>query len=431
LEFKTKCHPTAGPIPDLDQNSEPGMLSRKEENHLRSLACKLAEMASESNQREKRDLWYKHNKLEKTRPLSLVFPENSWFEIMNVDQLKVKDPFWRQWEWYFKHLIYRHYNIMDDFVIEPDLYVTPVFRTGDWGMTVEYAKHDARGSYSWDPPIKDERDIEKLKIPDIEIDKQATKQNLDVVNQMFGDILPVKIDWNVRTHENIIGEVTTFRGIQQVMMDMYDRPSWLHELLNFFTEAALAKIKYVEDNGFLSLNNRNHFVDSGGLGYSDELPAKGFDGKKVRLCDMWGHFAAQEMSGVSPAQHEEFALQYQLRVMERFGLNAYGCCEPYTNKFDMLKKIPRLRRVSVSPWCDVQVAAQKLEDKYIYSWKPNPAILLGNFDTEQIRKYVRNTLEIAEGCILEIILKDTITIDNDPERIKTWSTIVREEIERI
>ncbi len=431
MDFNLKLHPTAGYIPNLDKNSQPGAVSREEKEYLRDLACKLAEIASDNSQNKKRDLWYRHNSLEKTRPLSLVFPEDAWFEMIDVEQLKVKDLFWRQWEWYFKHLIYRYENIMDDFVFEPELYVTSVVKIGDWGLKVQYTKHDTRGSYSWEPPIKNERDIEKLKIPGIEIDEKATKKIYEAVYQMFGDILPVKIDCGVRLHANLIGEVTNLRGIQQVMMDMYDRPQWLHELMNFVTEASIAKLNYLEDNGYLSLNNGNHYVDAGGTGYSNELPAKDFNGKKVRACDMWGYGVAQEMSEVSPSQHEEFLLNYQLRILERFGLNAYGCCEPYTRKFDMLKKIPRLRRVSVSPWCDIEVAARKLENKYIYSWKPNPSILVSNFDAERVRKYIRNTLEVARDCVLEVILKDTFTINNDPERIKIWSKIVREEIERI
>jgi len=42
------------------------------------------------------------------------------------------------------------------------------------------------------------------------------------------------------------------------------------------------------------------------------------------------------------------------------------CCEPYSHKFDMLQKIPRLRRVSVSPWCDIEEAAGWLKRNHIF-----------------------------------------------------------------
>ena len=69
---------------------------------------------------------------------------------------------------------------------------------------------------------------------------------------------------------------------------------------------------------------------------------------------------------MGPAQHDEFVLQYQLRMLKRYGLNAYGCCEPYNYKYGMLAKVPRLRRVSVSPWSDTNLAAENLVDHCIF-----------------------------------------------------------------
>lgn len=214
------------------------------------------------------------------------------------------------------------------------------------------------------------------------------------------------------------------------MLDMYDRPEWLHQLMEFITEGHLRMLRYLEGNGHLTLNNRNHYPDSGGIGYTDELPVADFDGNCVRLCDLWGFGVAQEMSEVGPKFHEKFVLDYQLRILKYYGLNAYGCCEPLSNKFEMLKrKVPRLRWVSVSPWCDTEKAAEALEDKYIYSWKPNPAMIVGNFDHERIGEYIGRTLKVAKDCIVEIILKDIFTINQEPARIQTWIQIAKREIE--
>lgn len=146
---------------------------------------------------------------------------------------------------------------------------------------------------------------------------------------------------------------------------------------------------------------------------------------------MWGLGIAQGFSEVSPAHHEEFLLDYQLPILDGFGLVAYGCCEPYTRKFKMLRKIKNLRRVSVSPWCDVETAAAELEDRFIYSWKPNPSMLAQFFNPDEVRRYIRKTVEICKECILEIILKDTITLEKDPERLKTWIAIAKDEINRL
>ena len=78
---------------------------------------------------------------------------------------------------------------------------------------------------------------------------------------------------------------------------------------------------------------------------------------------MWCLTESQETVGVSPEQFEEFVFQYQLPLQERFGLNCYGCCEPLQSRWHIVKKIPRLRRVSVSPWADQEMMAEMLEDR--------------------------------------------------------------------
>jgi hypothetical protein len=184
-------------------------------------------------------------------------------------------------------------------------------------------------------------------------------------------------------------------------------------------------INYYEDKCLIRENNLNHYVGSGGLGYTNELSPENLQAK---LSEMWSFGLAQEFTDVSPAQHDEFCLQYQLPVLNRMGLTAYGCCEPYTHKFDMIKKIKNLRRVSVSPWCDIKKASEALEDKYIYSFKPDPAMIAIEPDEETLRKYFKNVLNAAKDNHLEIILKDTITVENHPERFKIWLKILREEM---
>ncbi len=82
--------------------------------------------------------------------------------------------------------------------------------------------------------------------------------------------------------------------------------------------------------------------------------------------DMWGFGESQETTQVSPSMFEEFIFPYQLPILERFGLNCYGCCEPLNKRWYLIKKIPRLRRVSISPWADLHDMAEKLGSNYIY-----------------------------------------------------------------
>ena len=98
---------------------------------------------------------------------------------------------------------------------------------------------------------------------------------------------------------------------------------------------------------------------------------------KVRTIDMWGFAESQETVGVSPEMYSEFIFPYQKTILERFGLNCYGCCEPLDRRWEYVRTFPRLRRVSVSPWSDVKRMAELLQGNYIFSLKPSPVPLAG------------------------------------------------------
>jgi hypothetical protein len=427
----TILHPTAGYVADISHGAAPGALSAAERGLLRSLAGRVREISLLPRQAERRALWRRHGSLRKTRPLFLVFPEDSWIEIITAEDLSVRDPFWRQWEWYLRHLVWRHEGLDDDFVVEPELPVSAVLRRGTWGMEARYTRGGEKGSYVWDGPLKRPEDLVKLNYPSLEIDEQATGEVREAVGGLFEEILPVRVLCPV-PGINLIGEATMLRGLQQCLLDMYDNPGFLHALMGFLARGCAADLAMLEDRGSLTLNNANQYTDSGGIGYTEDLPSAGRAPGPVRLSDLWGHGVAQELSGVSPEQHAEFVLEHQLPLLARFGLVAYGCCEPYTNKFDMLKRrVPRLRRVSVSSWCDLGAAAEALEDRIIFSWKPSPAMLADGFHPEQVRAYIRNALQRSRGCVVEIILKDTFTIQRDPRRVEEWAHIARQEIERV
>jgi len=120
--------------------------------------------------------------------------------------------------------------------------------------------------------------------------------------------------------------------------------------------------------------------------------------------------------------HDEFALKYESRFLSRFGLNGYGCCEPLHLKVDLIRKrIPRLRRMSMSPWVDVAMGAAALKNEVIFSYKPNPAILgMSNFDINEVRRQLKDVFEKTRGCVVEVIMKDLHTVNKQPNRMGEW-----------
>lgn len=210
--------------------------------------------------------------------------------------------------------------------------------------------------------------------------------------------------------------------MQKALLDIALRPTLVHLAMDRLVNGYLSRLKQWEELNLLSLTDGNYRVGSGGLGYTDELPQPDFDPKRVRACDQWGSGAAQIFSGVSPKMHAEFDLQYENRWLERFGLNYYGCCDALHNKIDILKTIPNLRKISVSPWAQVEKIVENSNGMYVLSYKPNPAIFaVDHWHPDESQNNLREVLEKAKGCVVEIIMKDISTLRYEPQRLWDWS----------
>ena len=408
-------------------------MTERERNVIRGLARRVAETAARPEQEERRRLWYAQNRLEPIRPLVFCSPEGAWVELLPECALECEDEGARGIERGLRMRLYAAEHFHDDEVCDRAYNVNRVVHSSGWGIGPRYTHPGfARGAYNWEPPIKTRADIEKIQMPQITYDERATRRSLEFHEELLGDILEVSLVGRFWWALGLIDEWTVLRGITQTFWDMSDAPDMVHAGMRRLMEGKLAWLEALEAQGLLSLNNGNDYVGSGGFGFSDELPAPDFDGH-ARLCDLWGFCEAQSMSEVSPAMHEEFVLRYQLPILERFGLNCYGCCEPLHHHLHVLKReVPRLRRVSISPWADKRVSAEALGGAIIFSWKPNPAPLAGvSFDEKWVRQDIGETIRIAQehGCVLEIILKDTHTCNHEPQRFDEWTMIAMEEAE--
>jgi len=124
--------------------------------------------------------------------------------------------------------------------------------------------------------------------------------------------------------------------------------------------------------------------------------------------------------------HWEFALRHDFRWLERWGLTYYGCCEPLQNKVDLLRKIPNLRKVSVSPWNDYNRILPALGKDYVASIKPNPAVFATDaFDPVQARENLQKALDAGKGFSnIEFIMKDISTVRYKPQHLWAWADLV-------
>ena len=395
---------------------------------LRRLADRTAELAARPIEQEKTDLWYRHNALEATRPVVFCDPENGWNEIITEDQVQCEGELARGWEMTLRKEIFWAESMGDDRVVEAVFNVPHVYEESDWGMHETVIKVASHGSYRWDPPLKTYDGLEQLRFPEITVDYPTSDKLLALARQTFDDVLQVRQKTMWWWTLGMTWTLVNLRGLEQIMMDMYDYPDELHRLMEILRDGHLAKLDFLQENNLLSLNNDNTYVGSGGFGFTRELPQPDFDGTRVRTVDMWGFCESQETVQVSPQMFEEFIFPYQMPILERFGLNCYGCCEPLHTRWHVVKRFPRLRRISVSAWADFEKMAENLGTDYIYSVKPTPADLaLPQVDEDRIRRELRHLLQVTKGCRMELIMKDNHTIGNNPENVTRWCQIAQEE----
>ncbi|MEI8198107.1 MAG: hypothetical protein WCI73_19605, partial [Phycisphaerae bacterium] len=434
--FRIRRHPAAvlkfmPPEKRTAVNTTKPVIDPADRTILRSLAQSVADLAARPIEKTKRDLWYRHNDLEATRPLIFCDPENGWHEIVRDSDLQCTGPLARGWENHLRKEIFWGREMKDDRVIEPYFNIGHVHEKTDWGMHETRIGGEHGGAFTWVAPLQDYAQLDKLRYPTIQIDTAATEHLLELAQSVLGDLLEVRLRTGWWWTLGLTTPLVNLRGLEQIMLDMIDTPDELKQLMAFLRDGHLAMLDFLETQGLLSPNHAESYVGSGGFGYTRTLPAPGFDPKHVRTQDMWGFAESQETVGVSPDMFAEFVFPYQLPLLERFGLNCYGCCEPLDKRWHIVKDAPRLRRVSVSPWANLEVMAAALQDRYIFSYKPSPTDLATpHMNEDYVRTNFRRALEITRGCRLEIVMKDNHTLGGSSANAVRWCQIVREEIRR-
>ena len=400
---------------------------------LRGLAERVVILASSEEMRARRALWHGVNTLRKQRPVVFCDPENGWNEIITETQMRCEGTLARRWEMDLRKEIFWGEEMGDDKPVEPIFVVPYTVRDENWGLPVLYHKPEQRdGAQTWEGPIQDyDRDLPKLHTPAIDIDWETSRGCEQIAREVFGGILDVRMRGMWWWSLGITLPAVQLRGLENMLTDFLDQPHNLKALFSFIADSHLKRLGWLEQQGLLALNNDGTYVGSGGFGYTDALPAAGFAGK-ARCIDLWGFAESQETVGVSPEMYAEFVFPEEQRVLDRFGLTCYGCCEPLHTRWDTVQKHQTLRRVSCSPWVDVPRMAALLGDGYIFSLKPNPAALaLPDIDDAAIRRGLRDALEATRGCVVEIIMKDNHTLGGNPTNATRWCRIAREEATRI
>ena len=401
----------------------------KARDTIRELARRIAELAASAENARRQKLWCDVNSLRKTeRPPVICHPGwGAWNELLPRDKVVVsKDSYLANIEYGFRQSLYK-WELGDDTVLQPWVAVHAVMRLeGEhfWGLPIKHIRTDrpdvSLTSWRYDPPIREERDIERIVPPRYRYDHEATQTELSRMNDLLGDILPVKQVCHIPGPGAWLhGWATELRGVEQLLIDLMDRPAWVHRLMRTLMEGFLGVMDQYERSGLLTLNNT-------GLMACDDLPQKDFDGKHVRLRDLWGRGESQEFQGVSPVQYEEFLLRYQKPILERFGLTFYGCCEDLTNKIDLVLSIPNLRKFVCSAWTDLGKLVDAVGNRYAIEWRQLASTVVYARDLADVQAHLEKGLTRARGCHIMIVLQELETVNRDMRRLADWAALAKD-----
>ena len=405
---------------------------------LRPLADRYAAIAALPVQDEKRRLWTEHFSLKHTRvPILASYGMwNVWCrEVFGDARMQCRDPFFRQHERELRMRIFQHEVVGDDCIQEPWLPLGAAVN-GDWGSLwgmpeSMHASGVEGGAASYDPPLQSWDDVGRLRMTHHEVDEAETARRLETLSGAIGDILPIDVQ-RTPAYSGFMADLSTsitkLRGMEQLMLDMYEAPEELHRLLAFMRDGILRNNREAEEAGHYTLTSAQNQA----MPYAAELePPRPNSGPRQRK-DIWGFCAAQEFTLISPAFHDEFMFHYQLPIYEHFGLVHYGCCEDLGRKITMLRQLKNLRSIAVTPLADVRLCAEQIGTDYAISWRPNPTdMVCCGFNESLIRRIISDGLAACRGGYPHIHLKDVETVEGDITRLTRWVTLVREIVDEV
>ena len=235
----------------------------------------------------------------------------------------------------YRQLVDANMAILEAFDLDIVQAISDPYReTHDFGAIVEYPEDDLPMSLI--PLIAEPEDLAKLKSPDPYTSERMSDrlEAIRLFREKVGGEVPI-MGWV----EGGLAQAADLRGISNLMMDLYDRPEWVHELLERCVEVEIAFAKAQVEAG----------ADIVGVG--DAVASQ-----------------------VNPKMYRKFAQPYERRIFDAIheagGVGRLHICGNTTRILDDVAE-SGADIVDVDWMVDIDKAAAAFEGK---------VALLGNFD---------------------------------------------------
>lgn len=400
---------------------------QKDRQVVRRLAEQVAELAASDEYETRRRRWRDVNGLRKPdRAPVWCRPAGAWKEILPDDAIESQDPLCRDVERTLRQHLFKD-EVGDDHIVDPWWEVPAVFDCDTehtWGLpTQRLVASTSLGGWRYDPPVKRVEDYERLTIPTFTYNPQKTQEALSRMDDLLGEILPVRLACGPPLGAHLSVYLDQLRGMSGMLEDLAFHPKVVHRVMALMLEGVLRSLRAAEETGLLTPNNHQPMTCSDPIGSSQ-------DGK-TRLCDLWASSNSQEFQEVSPAMWEEFLLNYQIPIFQQFGLVQYGCCEDLSRKIRGLLRIPNLRVFVCSYWTDLDRVVEACGTQYTIMWRQLSAHVTVSYSADQVRGHLREGMRKLKGHYYQIVLREIETLGGDPKRLHAWARTAREVAEEM
>ena len=385
---------------------------------VQGLADQVAEIAGSDAMEARRQLWRDTYMLRDTDRAPVWFNGSPryWGAIVDASQLQCEDRLARMMEHQLRILL-EHHSYGDDFIIAPYWKVPAAISVEQpplWGVEVK-RQHASEVGASWtlEPPIQDESDLEKLRMPSWRHDAEETERRLSRHAEILGEAMPVRLNATLPIFPGVARNASDLVGLEGLLVNMALEPEFMHRLMAFLRDSVLHCIDQMEEMGIFTENNDEH------IHFSESIRTTPV-GQPLRASDLWLRTESQQFERVSPGMWREFCLEYQKPIMARFRYVSYGCCENLTDRIDDVLAIPNLRIFVNGPWTDWGNTVEKCADRYALVWRQHAAKVLTSPDLDTIERDLRAGLAQSRGCHRGVVLQEIDTSNGNPQRLRDW-----------
>ena len=296
--------------------------SASDRQTIRALAERWAEIAALPVMAERKRGWRALHDLRPERPM-IQFEVGTVHEYVATDELRCENPVLRAVEATMREAI-RHFDeVGDDIVLEPYYRIGWDIVDSGWGVDVIQIPTEGIG-YTFNFPIRTPADAGLLKPRQFSVDRDGTLRKLRLLEDAFGDILPLKVgnydhfmveegaeSWAGNYFIGLTWQIYRFIGNDGLLSWVYESPETIHELMEYMANDRERQFGFLEDEGLIVPNTDNQLAGPRAYGYVSDLPAAD-GGEPGRLKDLWCWAESQETMMISPAMYQEFVLHVLL-----------------------------------------------------------------------------------------------------------------------